>query len=98
MNRMQTKTLHAIRGLTVFLFLALAGCAVVPSRFGMNSPEPQTHFGYGFGYGWNDGYSPWNYGWGPGAYGTGGLYLGGGEDNLEGGDTEDGGDNGYGPG
>ena len=94
MNRMQTKTLHALRGLAVLLFLALAGCAVVPSRSGMYRPEAQTHFGYG----WNDGYSPWNYGWGPGAYGIGGLYFGGGEDDLNGGDTEDGGDNGDGPG
>jgi len=94
MNRMQTKTLRTIRMFSVVLFLALAGCAVVPSRYAMSRPEPQTQYGYG----WNDGYSPWNYGWGPEAYGMGGLYLGGGEDYMDGGDYEDGGDNGGGPG
>ena len=92
MNRMQTKTLRGMRLLAVLLFLALAGCAVVPSHSDMYRPEPRAFYGYG----WNDGYSPWNYGWAPGAYGAGGLYLGDGEDNMDGGDNQDGGGNGDG--
>ena len=94
MNRMQTKTLRGIRMLAVLLLLALAGCAMVPSRSGVYRPEPRAYYGYG----WNGGFSPWNYGWGPGIYGMGGLYLGGGEDNMDGGDNEDGGDDGGGGG